>query len=135
MSESSGTLGFGSTITCDGTPVAQTIDLPFPEPETGDAKITNNDSPDFTHEYIPGLIEPGVFEFEVIYKKDQYAGLAAKQAARTIHDWVEEFPDGSGWGFPGYVKKVTGEAPTEDEPIKGTITIKCTGRPVHTVGS
>lgn len=131
MAESDATVGFGSIIKCDGTKVAQSVDLPMPEPETGDVKFTNNDSPDNTHEYMPGLIEPGEFEFDVVYAADGYNSIYAKQMARTTHNWSEVFPDGSGWTFRGYVKKCTGEAPTEDEAIKGTFTIKVTGKPVH----
>jgi hypothetical protein len=134
------TVGYGSTIGygTDGTTytsVAQTVDLAGPEPEIGDVGITNNDSPDNTKEYMPGMIEPGEIEYDVVYKKDVCNTLYTMFGDGTTYYWKETFPDGSTWTFKGYLKKFGTETKTEDEAIKNTISIKLTNKPVFTAGS
>lgn len=138
MSEA--TVGYGSSLfySVDGTAyteVAQTVDLSGPEPEVGDVAITNNDSPDNTKEYIPGMIEPGEQEFEVVYKKAVCAALYGMFGNGITYFWRELYPDGSKWEFKGYLKGFGTEAPTEDEAIRNTITIKLTTKPVFTAGA
>ena len=135
---SDATLGYGSALSYSlagtvFTEIAQTVDLAGPEPEVGDVNITNNDSPDNTKEYIPGMIEPGEQTFEVIYKKAVCAAVYALMG--IIYFWEETYPDGSKWAFKGYVKGFGTEAPTEDEAIRNTITIKLTTKPVFTAGA
>ena len=66
------TVGYGSQIyygTRGGTPatkVAQTRDIKGPSPEVGDVKLTNNDSPNNTKEYGPGMLEPGEVDWECL---------------------------------------------------------------------
>jgi hypothetical protein len=143
MPDSDATLGFGSILAYADTEagpyteVAQTVDLPMPEPEIGDVKITNNDSPNNAHEYLAGggLEEPGEFEFDVVYKKSECALLYAMKAARENKWWKETFPDGSYCKFPGYIKKLGGETKTEDDAIHNTITIKLTTAATYTASS
>lgn len=140
MSDS--TIGFGSTLshsTTSGgtyTPIAQTVDLNGPEPEIGDVKITNNSSPNRTHEYNPGgLIEPGTLEFQVVYAKAACATLYAMFGDQTVYFWKETYPDGSYWSFQAYVNKFGTEAPTEDSAIMNTIGLKLTGKPTFTAAA
>jgi hypothetical protein len=131
---SDATLGFGSQIyqglSADSiaNKIAQSIDLKSPESEIPKVKITNNDSPANSHEYIPGLTEPGETEFEWVYTKTQQASLFALHDARTHCHFKEVFPDGSGWKFEGWISKVPVTTKTEDEAIHGTVTIILTSR-------
>jgi len=134
---STGTVGYGSTLswstTIGGsyTPVAQTRDLSSPEATIGKINLTNNDSPNNTKEYKPGMIDPGESDFKVVYKKDQYAVLYAKFGDGIIYYWKEVFPDGSNIIWPGYLSKckVTGE--TEDKELIGEMAIQAAGAIVH----
>ena len=137
---STATAGFGSILahSTDGTTytaIAQTVDLSGPEPEVGDINITNNDSPARTMEYIPGMIEPGEQEFEVIYKKDVCAALYAMFGDGIIYFWRETYPDGSKWEYKGFLNKFGTEAPTEDEAIRNTIGLKLTTKPNFTAAA
>lgn len=130
------TLGFGSQLYFKASAdtnfvkIAQTIDLAGPEPEIGDVKVTNNDSPDNTHEYVPGMIEPGTQDYEIVYTKAQCASLYDTFGDGVIYDFAEKYPDGAGWTFKGYLKKFGTESKTEDDAMKNSITIKLCSKPV-----
>ncbi len=131
--------GYGSTLghSVDGvayTAVAQTVDLSGPEPEVGEVNITNNDSPDNTKEYLPGMIEPDELEFEVIYKKTQAATLYGLFGNGIVYFWQITYPDNSNWKFKGFLNAFGTEAPTEDEAIRNTVGIKLTSKPTFTAG-
>lgn len=141
MPASTATVGYGSILAWSATEggtyaaIAQTRDLPGPEPEVGDVNITNNDSPDNTKEYIPGMIEPGELDFELVYKKAVCATLYGMFGNQVVYWWKETFLDGSTWKFPGYLKKFGTETETEDKEIQNNVTIKLTGKPVFAAGS
>lgn len=137
---STATVGYGSTLAFSllgttYTDIAQTVDLTGPEPEVGEVGITNNDSPDNTKEYIPGMIEPGEIEFEVVYTKTQAAALYALFGDGNVYFWRETYPDGSKWEFKGFLNAFGTEAPTEDEAIRNTVGIKVTNKPTFTAGA
>ena len=138
------TSGFGSSILMATTTysggaftvgtyvkVAQSKDLKSPEPEVGDIKITNNDSPNNSKEYRPGMIEPGETEFDWIYFPSQQATLYATLGDGNIYGWKEVFPDGSNCVWLGYIKKIGIETKTEDEAITGKVTIKAINKMVY----
>lgn len=134
MSASLYTQGFGSTISyapiTSGTigtyvPIAQTIDLESPSPEVGDIKITNNQSPGNSHEYGPGLIEPGALEWQVVYVKSTFETIYAFLGNGLIYSFKETFPDGATCTTTGYWKKLDVKTKTEDAAIMGTMGIKC----------
>jgi hypothetical protein len=113
------------------TKFAATIDLKGPEPEIGDVKITNNDSPNRSHEYKAGggLIEPGSQDFECVYNKTEQARIYAMFGDGNDYEFAEVYPDGAGWTYTGYLKKPGVETKTEDEAIHSTLTIKLTTKP------
>ena len=121
------TLGFGSKISYSSNagatwvPVAQSEDLNSPEVETGKVKITNNDSPNTSQEYAPGILDPSGIDFQWIYTAAQQAALYTLQTARTVVLWKEIFPDGSGWTWSGWITKIHDETKVENEAIKGHI--------------
>lgn len=114
-------------------PIAQTVDLGGPQPEVGEIKITNNDSPNNTQEYIPGLIEPGDYEFQIIYEKNACSTIYSLMDAETIYEWRVTFPDGAKWEFDGFVKGFGTEGQTDDGVLTTTMSIKVTGKPVFMV--
>jgi hypothetical protein len=123
-------LGTSSSSTGSYTKIAQTIDLNSPMPEVGDIKITNNDSPNNTHEYAPGLIEPGTLEWEVVYVKSTFETIYAFLGNNSIYSFQETFSDGSVCTFSGYWKTLGVEGKTEDDALKGKMSIKLTSKPV-----
>jgi hypothetical protein len=130
------TLGYGSQLyySADGEiwkKLLQTIDLTGPEPEVGDVKITNNDSPANTHEYKPGMIEPGEQELDSIFTAAQMAILDGMLGDGNIYEFCEVYTDSgpSGWHYAGYVKKIGVTTKTEDEANHAGVTIKLTSRP------
>lgn len=103
-----------------------TVDISLPERELGVSEITNDDSPDFHKDYIPGLYEPGTIPFTYRYTKTQFALLeaiyqlatvAATRASATKY-WKVTLGDGSVAAFQGFLTKhdlpVEGE---EDSPV------------------
>lgn len=131
--------GFGSsiayaTITAGVvgtyTKVVQTVDVSSPMPEVGDIKVTNNDSPNNTHEYAPGIVEPGDVEYQCVYYKSGHETLLGFVGNGIIYSWQETFADGSTCTFPGYLKSAGVEGKTEDDALKGKLKVKLTGAPV-----
>ena len=129
---SNAVLGFGTKLnrgtSAAGpfTSMAQSVDVKSPEPEVAKVKVTNNDSPNNSQEYIPGLFDPGDLELEVIYTPTVQAQWYADFAARSVQWYTVVFPDGSGWKFPGFVQKFGDETKTENEAIKAKVTVKPT---------
>jgi hypothetical protein len=131
-------LGFGSAIsyalltagtynTPSGayTLVAQTLDLMTPKPETPKIKVTNNQSPNNSHEYAAGgLTEPGDTEFDVIFVKSEHLTLLQMQGNGIIYSWKETFLDGTNYTWPGFVASASVETKTEDEANKGKLKIQ-----------
>ena len=114
------------------TKLAQTVDLGGFQPEVGDINITNNDSPNNTKEYIPGMIEPGTYDFSIIYDSSLASTIEDYADATTVYYWRVTFPNGDKWVARGYVKKVEYSGKTEDGAVEGKISIKITGKPVLT---
>ncbi|HEV7299256.1 MAG TPA: phage tail tube protein [Tepidisphaeraceae bacterium] len=134
---STATKAYGSKIAVSATDasyvdIAQTVDLAGPSPEVGEISITNNDSPDNCKEYLPGMIEPGELEFEIVYEKEQCADLYAMFGDDIVYFWRETYPDGSTWKFKGFLKSFGTEGETEDGALTNTISIKLTSKPVYT---
>lgn len=109
-------IGHGKTLEysdngADWTKVPGTIDINLPERELGAAEITNDDSPDFTKEYQPGMYEPGTVSFTYRYNKTGFAALetifqlatAAETRAQATKSWRVTLPDGSRTVFDGFL--------------------------------
>jgi hypothetical protein len=109
--------------------------IPFPAPETEDINVTNHDSPRNSKEYIPGDDEYEAIDLELVFKETEFERLqdikdgnaAVKMRVCLIK------ADGTFNGtlpnttpradFSGYIKKITGEAPVDNE-IMARLTIK-----------
>jgi hypothetical protein len=147
MPYSTFTPGFGSTIsyaattvsggvyTVSGTyaKIAQSIDLASPEIEIGDIKLTNNDSPNQSHEYAPGLLEPGEIQFEWIYTPAEQATIYGITGDGNVYSFKETFSDGSNFIWLGWIKKIGVETKTEDNANKGKVTIRCKSKPAFSI--
>jgi predicted secreted protein len=105
-------LSYSDTLNGSYTNVAGTIDIQLPQRELGVAEITNDDTADYTKDYIPALFEPGTIPFTYRYTKSQFASLETIFQARTAKYWKVLLADGS-YG------KVTGFIVKHDLPLEG----------------
>jgi hypothetical protein len=112
------------------TKIGQSRDVQSPNPEVGEVNLTNNDSPNNTKEYAPGMIEPGELEFELVYKASATTTLYGLLGDGNIYHWAEKFADGSGFTCKGFIKSFGVETATEDEANITKVTIKLTEKPV-----
>lgn len=136
-----GILGFGTQLQMDlpgrgYVTLAGVKDLDGPELGTEDVKVTHQESPDATHEYIPGLKEGGAVTFDVIYLPSDPAhnntpgGLAYEWRNREVRNWRLIWPDAGGttWSFAGYVNGFKPAAPLEDH-LAASVSIKLAAAP------
>ena len=144
MSASKYTPGFGSKVEyatntggVAGTynKIGQTRDIKGPDSEVGDIKVTNNDSPDNTKEYGPGMIEPGTIGWDLVFSDTVYNTLYGLFGDGNIYFWKETFTDGSTIVAPGFLKKAPITTKTEDEANVVVVEVRLTGKPVFTPGS
>jgi hypothetical protein len=141
---SSFTQGYGSSISYAATTysagvysvsgsytkIAQSMDLQSPEDEVGDIKITNNDSPNNSQEYRPGMLDPGEMDFELIYTPAEHLTLHTICGDGNVYAFKEIFADGSNFVWFGWVKKIGVETKTENEAVKSKVTIRTATKPV-----
>src|SRR5687767_13178183 len=122
------TLAYGDGATAglstNWTPIANIKAIKMPKIEAEDIKTTHTESPDATHEYIPGVLEPGEYEVTFFYDADDAAELFAllrvQKGFRIIYE------DGAGWAFSGYMKGYTEEGDI-GSAVEATVTMKVSG--------
>lgn len=125
-------IGHGGALaycdTANGTfiSIKGTTEVNLPERELGEADHTNDDSPDFTKEMMPGMFDPGSVSASYIYQPDQFedletifqlATVAATRGSATKF-WKHTLPDGAVVAFKGWIKKH--DMPRDQE---GTMTV------------
>lgn len=95
--------------------IEDTREISFPEAELGSAETTNDSTPDFRKDYIPGLYEPGTISFTYVYGKTQFAAIEAlfqlASVAGTRNSatkyWKITLSDGSTGIVRGFLTKHT----------------------------
>lgn len=120
-------LGFGTLLQRQEengtwTTLAGVMDLDGPDMSAEAVKVTHQESPSATHEYLPGLIEPGTISTTLVYLPGGTAhgaapgGLAHDFRSRAIRDWRIVWPDAGDttWSFRGFVTALKPAAPLED---------------------
>lgn len=138
MAATTGIIGYGTTIgyaTTSGgsyTLLAEVTKIAEPDVAVNPIKMTHLTSPNTTHEYIPGMIEPGELKLEVNFTKAQRAIYFTQ--LRVVQFFKITTIDGSTTIYPGFIMGFGGEIPTDDG-VKGTLMMKVTGIPVFTAGS
>jgi len=120
-------IGYGKRLSYSDTEngtyveVFGTIDVTLPERELGKAEITNDDSPDYHKDYIPGLYEPGTVPFTYRYTATIFADLedlfmlASDTGTRgqATKWWKCVLADGAEYKWRGFLMK--NNLPTEIE--------------------
>lgn len=105
-------IAYGDTLIAISNDVFGTIDINLPERELESEELTNDDSPDFHKDYMPGLYEPGTVGFSYRYAKTMFTALEAVYQLATVAGtradatkfWKVTLPDGSTAIFSGFLK-------------------------------
>ncbi|HKQ02635.1 MAG TPA: phage tail tube protein [Actinomycetes bacterium] len=131
-------IGYGTRLACEFTTgvytdVAEVVTIGPPQPVADDVKVTNQDSPNRTHEYISGMIEAGEASMTLNWlpndpTQDETTGLLALSISGATKNWRITTPHTPPliWTFPGYVKAFKPAIPTEGA-MTSEVTLKVTG--------
>lgn len=138
MAKSKAKLGVGSKIgyclTSTGSFVylAETQKITEPDLTADDVKVSNLDSDNEAHEYIPGFSEGGEGKIDINYFKTQKALLYAQY--KILQYWQILYNDGSTLQWYGYLKHVGGEVPYGDR-MSAVASFKVSGLPTYVAGA
>lgn len=130
----------GTTLTLNGTPIGQMMDIKGPELSTDTNEITNHSSPDYTEEFIATIKRTGTITFPLVFYSGD-ASHAALQTAwldRSKDAYVMTYPDetgvadaGDSWGFNAYCVGFSMSAPVNGH-LAADITLRPSGAPLFT---
>lgn len=138
------TLGYGTKFSYseDGgstyTEIANVQKIKPPDEEVNDVKKTGLNSPDRTHEYKPGLIEPGLVEITLYFKAsvtDTLYGLRLREDLTFRITYPDGNSTGSKLDFDGYMKGIKNDEIEAEGDVMQTFTFKVTGLADFTQGS
>jgi hypothetical protein len=128
----------GTTISINGTPIGQIMDITGPQLATDTDEITNHDSPDHTEEFIATIKRTGEITFPLVFDPDStgHTALFTAWEERSKDDYVMAYPDSSGeveagatWSFSAYCTGFSLSAPVTSH-LGADITLRVTGSPV-----
>lgn len=121
-------IGYGARVFAGSDEIAECSNITPPNFETDDVDVTHMQSPNRTREFIAGLTDPGEASFEINWVPSSATDillLGLKTSGATV-TWKFQWPNGTYWEFPGYVKGFEPSAATEDK-MTATITIRVGG--------
>lgn len=117
-------IGFGkileyTDVQANGTPgttwtkIPGTVEIETPDVELEAVETTNDDTHDFTKDYIVGLYEPGTLPFSYRYGKTAFAAIEAVYMLATVAStrksatkfWRLTLPDGSKLQWKAFITK------------------------------
>jgi hypothetical protein len=124
------TIGFSTTQGGSYTNLAEVYDLKGPGLSVTDVDITNNNSPSYFKEFIPGLIDAGKVSGKLIFTSGGLSTLFAL-IGQTSYYWRVTFPEGSIFAFYGFLCKLEMDEKTGDK-IEADFEIKLTGNVQYT---
>lgn len=130
---STGIATLGTTISRDGTAIAQVGDIEGPDLSTDTDEITNHDSPDGVEEFIPTIKRTGEVTFPLVFNgaetsHDDHDGVIKAWEDRSLDAYILTYPDGSAWHFDAYVTGVSMSAPV-DGHLAADVTLRPSGAP------
>lgn len=130
----------GTTISINGTPIGQIMDISGPALSTDTNEITNHDSPDNTEEFIATIKRTGEIGFPLVFDPNAtgHVALQAAWEARSKDAYVMTYPDetglagaGASWAFSAYCTGFSMTAPVTGH-LAADIKLRVTGSPVFT---
>ena len=123
-------IGYGATLTgATHTSQGQILRLSFPSVTVDDVDVSNMGATGAAREFLPGLIDYGTIDMDLVFEGAEWAALHTSLAARLAEAWTLTVPDGTAtsvMAVSGYINSMGGEAPLGDK-LTASITIKCTG--------
>lgn len=129
MAASTGRVGYAATLT-GGATVGQLTRISFPTASVSDIDISNMDSDSAAMEFLPGLIDTGTVDAEVIYETTAYAAMHAEFVSRASVVWTLAIGDGFDLTFTAYINALSGDD-NVNEGITATMSLKVTGLAVY----
>ena len=129
MVASTGTVGYAATLT-GGASVGQLTRISFPSSSIADIDISNMDSDNAAMEFIPGLIDSGTVDVEVVYNTTAYTAIHAEFISRASVVWRMAIGDGFDLTFTAYINALGGDD-NLNETVTTTMSLKVTGVPVY----
>ena len=138
MAESVAVPTFGTTLSRNGSPIAQIQDVTGPQLSTDTDEITNHSSPDGVEEFAVTVKRTGEVTFPIVFNPGDstHADLVDAWSTRSKDAYELRTPDGGyGWDFDAYVTGVS-----QTYPVGGHLGCDVTLRPAgapqqHTAGS
>lgn len=130
----------GTTLTKNGTPIGQLMDISGPALSTDTDEITNHSSPEHTEEFIATIKRTGEISFPLVFNPGDaaHADLYQSWFDRTKDDYIMTFPDSDGnagagaeWAFSAYCTGFGNAAPVTGH-LSADITLRPSGAPVFT---
>jgi len=123
-------VGHGATFGYTGhTAVAQMTRISFPSTTVDDVEVSSMDSTSAAREYLPGMIDYGTIDMDLVFEGSEWTTLHTALLSRTATTWTLTVPDGTATSImavSGYLNSLGGEAPL-GEALTASATIKCTG--------
>lgn len=131
MAASSGVHSYGATLaygdaTNSFTTLSETVDINFDGLTVNKTKFTHLNSDNATHEYKPGLGDPGSIACTMNYTKTAYNTLVGFY--RTVKYWKITAPDGGNMIVQGFIDKLPINVP-EDDRLTTAFSIALVAKP------
>lgn len=126
------TLSYSLTGVPPYTVISEVLDVTIEETIT-ETKVTHLTSPNRTHEYKPGFIEPGTATFTANYvpgASGNYNVLVGLRGTAGVF-WKITDPDGGVSDFQGHISRVAKRTP-DDDRITVEASIKLAGNVAYT---
>lgn len=127
----------GTTISLNGTPIGQIMDITGPGLSTDTDEITNHSSPDHTEEFIATIKRTGTVAFPLVFNPGdaEHALLFDEWLNRSLSPYVMTYPDedgnadaGATWTFDAYCTGFANAAPVAGH-LAADIVLKISGSP------
>ncbi len=128
----------GTTISKNGQPIGQIMDITGPQLSTDTDEITNHSSPEHTEEFIATIKRTGEISFPLVFNPGdaEHADLYQSWFDRSKDAYVMTFPDedgnagmGASWSFNAYCTGFSNAAPVTGH-LAADITLRPSGAPV-----
>ena len=135
MADTTAAVGYGSTLTGATTgAVAQVDRVAFSGVTVDDAETSHAGSTGAAKEFIPGMIDYGTIDADLVFEGVEMAAQFTNLAYRAAETWTLVLKDGTAtatYSTSGYINSISLDAPHGDK-ITGNVGIKCTGVAVFT---
>jgi hypothetical protein len=132
----------GTTLSINGTPIGQIMDITGPQLSTDTDEITNHSSPDNTEEFIATIKRTGTVDFPLVFHSADSSHVALQTAwdERSKDTYVMTYPDytgaagaGDSWTFDAYCVGFSMSAPVAGH-LAADISLRPSGAPSFTPG-